>query len=127
MDYNMADTGFMYPSKSYKKLIHSYLTPSDGDQKFAYDGIFASSDHLAYLICDELRKMGLSVPKDVQVIGFDGMPDFITGEPIVSSIRQPIDKIAKTGIEMLLKMIKGQEVSSVTDLPVTFVDGGTTL
>jgi LacI family transcriptional regulator len=71
--------------------------------------------------------MGLSVPKDVQVIGFDGMPDFITGEPIVSSIKQPIDKIAKTGIEMLLKMIKGQEVSSVTDLPVTFVDGGTTL
>ena len=127
MNYNMADTGFMYPSKSYKKLIHSYLTPSDGDQIFPYDGIFASSDHLAHLICDELKKMGLDVPKDVQVIGFDGMPDFITGEPIVSSIKQPIDKIAKTGIEMLLKMIKGQEVSSVTDLPVTFVDGGTTL
>lgn len=127
MDYNMADTGFMYPSKSYKKLIHSYLSPSEPDQKFAYDGIFASSDHLAHLICDELKKMGLSVPKDVQVIGFDGMPDFITGEPIVSSIRQPIDTIAKTGIEMLLKMIKGQEVSSITDLPVTFVEGGTTL
>lgn len=127
MDYNMADTGFMYPSKSYRKMIHSYLSTSGNDNEFTYDGIFASSDHLAYLITDELQKMGLNVPEDVQVIGFDGMADFITGEPIVSSIRQPIDKIAQTGVKMLLKMIDGQEVASVTDLPVSFVEGGTTL
>lgn len=127
MDYNMADTGFMYPSDSYKKFIHSYLSPLDNNNDFIYDGIFASSDHLAHLICDELQKMGLRVPEDVQVIGFDGMPDFITGNPIVSSIRQPIEQIAKTGVGMLLDMIDGHQISSITNLPVSFVEGGTTL
>ncbi len=126
MDYNQADTGFMYPSDYYKKLIHGVLSQAIVDGVCEYDGIFASSDHLANLLKEELSLLGIRVPEDVQIIGFDGVPDFVTGIPCVSSIQQPIEEIGKTAVELLLKMIAGGTAHSVTDLPVTFVEGGTT-
>ncbi len=126
MDYNQADTGFMYPSEYYRKLISRCLKDQMKHGKLPYDGIFASSDHQAYLIKHELMDMGLRIPEDVQIIGFDGMPDFVTGKPVVSSIRQPIEEIAACGVSLLLDMIDGKEVSSVLDLPVSFAEGNTT-
>ncbi|WP_026504134.1 LacI family DNA-binding transcriptional regulator [Butyrivibrio sp. NC3005] len=127
MDYNQADTGFMYPSDNYKKLVHGVLSNNIlSDGKFKYDGVFASSDHLAYILLNELRQNNVKVPEDVQIIGFDGMEDYITGVPVISSIRQPIEEIARTGIQILLKMIDGEKVKNVTNIPVNFVEGGTT-
>ena len=37
------------------------------------NGIFAGTDHLAIVIQEELEQMGLRVPEDVQVIGYDNM------------------------------------------------------
>ena len=94
--------------------------------KCVYDGIFASSDHLAYLIKQELESYGIDVPKDVQIVGFDGIPVRGVGKPIVSSIQQSVESIAAAGVDVLLRLIEDGEAESNIAIPVEFVDGGTT-
>lgn len=126
MDYNQVDTGFMMDSGPYLETVRDMIHKNIGNNGFNYDGIFTSSDHVAYVIKSELESAGYKVPEDVQIIGFDGIPVRGTGLPIVSSIRQAADEIAKTGIHMLLELIDTGHADSITNIPVEFVEGDTT-
>ena len=69
--------------------------------------------------------MGLSVPDDVQVIGFDGCRHFGDLELTCSTIVQPVDAIAETCVNLLLNGDRAQ-MPSLVCLPVTYEYGGTT-
>ena len=70
--------------------------------------------------------MGKHIPEDLQVIGFDGLRLLNYGSPLVSSIEQPVELLARTCVDMLMKILNHEEVHSITNLPVRFVEGGTT-
>lgn len=118
----------IYSSFKSKNLIHKILQLyMDNDfGNGSVDGIFASSDHLAIVICEELRGMGKRVPEDVQVIGFDGLKLINQGGPLVSSIEQPVELMAETAVDYLMRLMNREDVENITDLPVRFVDGNTT-
>ena len=78
------------------------------------------------IVKEELENIGIRVPQDVQIIGFDGIQIMNGGKPIVSSIQQPVAQIAQTGVRILLQLIEEGSAESVVDLPVRFVEGGTT-
>lgn len=90
-----------------------------------YDGIFCSTDHLAAHIHALLEGMGIRVPEDVQIIGFDGIRRFDTGGYFCSTIVQPVAKIAESCVDMLLRDDRANAPSLVC-LPVTYAYGGTT-
>lgn len=91
------------------------------------DGIFAINDTMALDVIRFLNKIGKSVPKDVQVIGFDGQKHSEHSPYLVSSIAQPIETMAKVAVELLIDIIDKKDVAQRTILPVTFVAGKTTL
>ena len=73
-----------------------------------------------------MSSMGLRVPEDVQVIGFDGIRMFGDLDYICSTIVQPVADIAEACVSMVLSPdFKG--LPSLICLPVTYADGGTTL
>ena len=81
-----------------------------------------------HFICDSCHEqMGLRVPEDVQVIGYDGLRWMNTGQPFVSSIYQDTGIIAKTSVDCLMRLLNGEAVEDIVDLPIVFQDGGTTL
>lgn len=92
---------------------------------FDYDGIFCSTDLLLILIRNELSRHGIRVPEDVQMIGFDGIPDFLTGLPLCSSIAQPIEQLASIAVNTILNYNEGT-IPSLICLPVSYVAGPTT-
>ena len=97
----------------------------EGD-RLTFDGLFCGTDTVAYQIIGILRKMGLRVPEDVQVIGFDGIRMFGDLDYICSTIVQPVADIAEACVSMVLSSdFKG--LPSLICLPVTYADGGTTL
>ncbi len=117
--------------------VFSYCEPYDTDYfseisqliddgQFDYDGIFCSTDRLAGNLCALLRRKGLRVPEEVQIIGFDGIRDFLTGEYICSTIVQPIEQMAKVAVSTLLNLEKDDNPLSLVCLPVTYVPGSTT-
>lgn len=119
----------VYSSFSARTLIREVLrghmkTGADGGRP---GGIFAGTDHLAVVIVEELRGMGIRVPEDVQVVGYDGMRFMNRGRLLVSSIYQDTAQIADTSVQCLVGLLNGEEVNNIVDLPVQFLDGGTTL
>lgn len=91
------------------------------------NGVFAGADHLAVVVMEELRAMGYRVPEDVQLIGYDGLRVMNSGGLFVSSIYQDTRAIAEAGVDCLIRLLNGEQVESVMDLPVRFMEGGTTL
>ena len=93
--------------------------------KLAFDGIFCVTDTLAHSIIKMLIDMGLRVPEDVQVIGFDGTRHFGDQEYTCSTIVQPVPEIAEMCVELLLQENR-QAKPPLVCLPVTYAYGGTT-
>lgn len=119
----------VYSSFSSRALIREVLRGHMGNGVSGEypNGIFAGTDHLAVVIVEELRGMGYRVPEDVQVIGYDGLRFLNQGSPLVSSIYQNTALIADTSVQCLSRLWRGEEVENIMDLPVQFLDGGTTL
>jgi len=90
-----------------------------------FDGIFCVTDSLAHQIVVTLRSMGLRVPEDVQVIGFDGVRHFGDLELTCSTIVQPVEDMAAICVDMVLEK-RSSKVASLVCLPVSYAYGGTT-
>lgn len=93
--------------------------------KLDIDGIFCSTDLLAWKIQCMLEEMGLHVPEDVQIIGFDGIRRFGSESLYCSTIVQPIQKIAETAVDLLLAKDRSN-IPALVCLPVSYAPGGTT-
>jgi DNA-binding LacI/PurR family transcriptional regulator len=86
--------------------------------------IFCSNDRLALLTIRSLREMGLRVPEDVSVVGFDGLAMGQWLSPTLATVAQPHRRIGTDAALALARRIAGEAVSSIT-LPHRLLAGGT--
>ncbi len=108
----------------YEEFV-KFLIRNTAKGKLAFDGLFVGTDSLAWQIIQTLKQMGIRVPEDVQVIGFDGIRMFGDQEPVLSTIVQPAQEIAETCVSMVLSGHMSN-VPSLVCLPVAYAAGGTT-
>lgn len=90
-----------------------------------YDGIFCSTDSVAVHMTDYLRAQGIDVPGQVQIIGYDGVADYVKRRLPCSTIEQPLALMAEAAVEILLdpdRVFRGKGAI----LPVRYLPGGTT-
>ncbi|MCD7813810.1 MAG: LacI family DNA-binding transcriptional regulator [Lachnospiraceae bacterium] len=106
-------------------VFYDFLAEHITDGKFDFDGIFCGTDTLARILIAKLYEVGIRVPQDVQIIGFDGIKDYATGQYYCSTIVQPIEQIAQTSVNLLLNSDLSKAPPLVC-LPVHYVNGGTT-
>ena len=85
--------------------------------------LLAQSDRIAFIALDWLRARGLSVPGDVSVIGFDGVPECERSNPALTTIQQPIAEIGRRAVKAILD--HGHEVWRET-LPAELAIRGST-
>ena len=64
--------------------------------------ILAMSDRVALYALDWLAARGISVPDDVSVVGFDGVPEGETSEPPLTTIAQPMAEMGRRAVDMIL-------------------------
>jgi DNA-binding LacI/PurR family transcriptional regulator len=69
--------------------------------------IVCASDPLALGAVRAARRAGLRVPDDVSVVGFDDSALMSCTEPPLTTVRQPIESMGRTVIELLLSQIAG--------------------
>ena len=67
--------------------------------------MFAASDLMAAGALRALREARLSVPGDVAVVGFDDVPLAAHTQPELTTVRQPLDRMAQAVAELLLRRI----------------------
>lgn len=92
------------------------------------DGVFAV-DHVACAVKKVAADQGMSVPENLKIVGYDGTAEAFMGEKILTTVAQPIEKIACTAVETLLEMISDRDFFSPgthIKLPVRLLKGETT-
>lgn len=107
------------------ELFREFFVSHTKSGSLDIDGIFCSTDLLAWRIQNILRTMGVRVPEDVQIIGFDGTRRFGGEELYCSTIVQPVAKIAETCVDLLLTKDRSN-IPALVCLPVSYAPGGTT-
>ncbi len=75
-------------------------------------GVVCASDVLALGVIRGARRDGYRVPEDVSVVGFDDSPLMACTDPPLTTVRQPIDAMARGAVTTLLSLVSGTPVST---------------
>ena len=70
--------------------------------------IFASNDEMAAGVLTVAHSMGLRVPEDLSVVGFDDAPLASQAWPALTTIHQPIPDMAAQAVDLLLAILTGE-------------------
>jgi diguanylate cyclase (GGDEF)-like protein len=89
----------------------------DGENAYKPDAIICANDYMAYGAREVIQALGLRVPEDVILTGFDNEPDSRFTDPPLTTIAQPLGQMADCAVEILVGMMQGQEVQRRTVLP----------
>jgi DNA-binding LacI/PurR family transcriptional regulator len=74
------------------------------------DAIFVANDHMAFAVMDPLRfELGLSIPDDVSVIGYDDVPVAAWQAYNLTTVRQPANRMVTETVDLLLAAIEHPE------------------
>lgn len=76
------------------------------DNPCRIDAIVCGNDETALRLLASLQRIGMRVPEDIAVVGFDDMPLAATSIPPLTTIRQPTGEIARTALRTLLARIR---------------------
>lgn len=79
-----------------KKLIQSGI---------AFDCIYAIADAIAIGACKALLEKGIRIPQECAVAGFDGLDVTRYYHPSITTMRQPIEKMAEESVRILFSRI----------------------
>jgi LacI family transcriptional regulator len=90
------------------------------------DAIVCSSDAIAAGVLDAARSLGLAVPQDIAVSGFDDQPFATLTQPTLTTVRMPLHDIGRAAAEMLFAMIDQRPTSRRVILPTELIIRGST-
>ncbi len=87
-------------------------------------GMIAMSDLIALGAISAAHARGLQVPDDLSVIGFDGTPLLGMRSPMLTTLRQPVNRMAQSVTAMLLGQMNG-DTQSTQVFEADLIAGGT--
>jgi LacI family transcriptional regulator len=91
-------------------------------QKKPPTAIFASSDLLSTGALMGLKSLGLNLPEDVSLVGFDDVqPLTELMHPPLTAVRQPIEMLGRRGFLALFALLSGEQPTMLTRLPVELI------
>lgn len=70
--------------------------------------IFAGNDMSAMGVYEVAREMGIRIPDQLSVVGFDNLPEAIYSSPSLTTIDQNVETMGFIATEMLVKLIRGE-------------------
>lgn len=79
-----------------------------------FDAVFAATDVIAISAMRAMTAAGLSVPHDIAVVGFDDIALAAHASPPLTTVRQDIQRGAKTIVDLVFRLIAGEDVPSAT-------------
>jgi len=73
------------------------------------DAVFVANDHMALAVMDTLRfELGLTIPDDVSVIGYDDVPAAAWPAYNLSTVRQPANRMVAETVAILMAQIENK-------------------
>ena len=83
-----------------------------------FTAVFCFNDIAAIGAIRALKDVGLSVPGDVSVVGFDDIQSAAYSTPSLTTVRQPLTEMGKRGAQVLLERIANREKEFAAEIVV---------
>jgi LacI family transcriptional regulator len=74
--------------------------------------VFAANDVSAIAAIEVASDLGLRIPEDLSVVGFDNIPESALCNPPLTTVNQPIRTMGDRAVEMLIRLIRGEPVEN---------------
>lgn len=92
----------------------------------APDALLAGNDHMAIAALDVLRQeLGLSVPQDVAVVGFDDVPQAAWGAYRLTTIRQQVEPMVDATVALLREQMHAELQPRDIVVPCSLIERAT--
>ncbi len=78
--------------------------------------VFVASDSMALEVMAVVREAGLEVPKDLSIVGFDDNPSGLYGPVALTTVRQPLIKMAEESVKVLNILMNPKTTPKVTKI-----------
>ncbi|TWE21559.1 LacI family DNA-binding transcriptional regulator [Kitasatospora atroaurantiaca] len=89
--------------------------------------VFAGNDLQAFGLYEAARELGLRIPEDLSVVGFDDLPPARWVGPPLTTVRQPLTEMAEVATRLVIDLARGVQPGTVrVDLATTLVERGST-
>ncbi len=74
--------------------------------------IFAANDLSAITAMQAAADLGIRVPEDLSLVGFDNVPESALATPPLTTVEQPIRQMGQRAMELLIHLIRDERVES---------------
>lgn len=81
------------------------------------DAVVAHSDYAALNLLKLFRSLGVRIPQEIALTGFDDIAEGAIVTPPVTTVRPPFHELGKKAVELLCWMIRGETVPQQVILP----------
>lgn len=89
--------------------------------------IFTGNDLQALGVYEAARELGLRIPEDLSVVGFDDLPIARWVGPPLTTVRQPLTEMAEVAARMVIDLARGNPPSALrVDLATSLVERSST-
>ena len=89
--------------------------------------VFAASDIIALGLLGAARRLGVSVPGELSVVGFDDLPASSLVTPRLTTVRTPVQTMAETAVSLLVDRLHGvQDAPRTSITSVSLIVGDST-
>ncbi len=83
--------------------------------------IFAANDLSAIRVMEIAAELGLRVPDDLSVVGFDNIPEAANAVPPLTTLAQPLQQMGAEAVRLLLSLIDGDATEEHIRFPARLV------
>jgi len=83
--------------------------------------VFAANDLSAIRVLEIARELGLRVPQDLSVVGFDNVPEAANAVPALTTVAQPLHQMGAEAVRLLLGLLAGGTTEDHLLLPASLV------
>jgi LacI family transcriptional regulator len=105
-----------YRTETAEGPAHQLLSQADRPT-----AVFAANDLSAIATMTSARRLGLAIPDDLSVIGFDNVPESALATPPLTTIKQPLQQMGAEALRLLVDLIAGVERQAHVRLPTELV------
>jgi DNA-binding LacI/PurR family transcriptional regulator len=92
------------------------------------DALFVANDHMAIASMDVLRcELGLRIPHDVAVVGFDDVPQAAWGSYQLTTVRQSVELMVSATVDLLTRQTEGELIFQDIVVPCKLIERSSTM
>ena len=113
-DENLKFEGYFVYDKALYSILEKYKSKADID----FDAIVAANDMMAFGAIQAVESLGLKVPEEVKVVGYDDIIQAQTAELTLSTINQQMEEQGRKAGELVWKRANGKTISEKTPIQI---------